>query len=266
MPRLSQIALLSAVLLSAHAEAQSSPLEYRFGLWGGWFFADVDTTMQWNGDQIPGTRIGLESNLGMKDNDSSFNGELEWRFLSRNALKLRFFDLKRNGRSDAPFELVIDGETIPINTEVSSSFRSKVTALSYAFSFIRRDNLTLDLGLGLSIQDLKFEIVADDVAVEETGKVTAPLPTINLGMDWAISPKWILSADAGWFDIKVDNVKGEITEFRTGVTWKAWEKVGINLAYNYFKVKGTVSQEEGDFEGVLTYRFNGPLIGVTATF
>jgi hypothetical protein len=262
--------LLGTLLLSGSLVAQAAegggPFDYRFGLWGGAFFAEVDTSMRWDTSTIPGTEIGLESNLGMDDNATAFNGELEWRFFNRNALKLRYFDLTRDGSSDAPFSLIVNGITIPLAARVDSFFDAEVLALSYSFAFIKRDNLMIDVGLGLSIQDLSFGIAAEDVDLAERGDVSAPLPTITLGLDWAITPRWIASIDLGYFDLKIDNVSGQVSEFRGGITWKAWESVGFELAYNYFDVGAKVTSEEGDFEGKLNYDFKGPMLGIVAVF
>lgn len=242
------------------------PLDYRFGFWGGLFSAEVDSGIRWDSTIVPGTDIGFESTLDMDDNDTSFNGAFEWRFFPRHEFSLRYFKLKRSGLSDSPINLVINGNTIPIDTEVSSYFDSEVLAAHYAFALVRKDNLRLDLGLGLSIQDLKFGLIASDVDFEERGDVTAPLPTLNLGLDWAITPRWIAGAHVGWFDLKVNNIKGEVREARASIKWKPWENVGFDLAYNYFEVRGKVTEEEGRFEGRLKYEFKGPLLGLHLTF
>ena len=263
------LSLLVAVFLyagSAARAADAGPLDYRFAFWGGGYFAEVDTSMRWDSDILPGTDIGFESTLGMDDNESTFNGEFEWRFFNRHALALRYFKLGRNGTNDTPINLIINGITIPINAEVDSFFDVEVIALKYNFAFIKRDNLRMDVGLGLSVQDLKFGIAAREVDIEEDADVTAPLPTITLGLDWAITPKWIANLDLGWFEIKLDNVKGKITEFRGGVTWMPWENVGFNVAYNFFDVEGKVTSEEGNFEGRINYDFRGPMLGVVVTF
>jgi hypothetical protein len=262
--------LLGTLLLSGSLVVQAAegggPFDYRFGLWGGAFFAEVDTSMRWDSSIIPGTDIGLESTLGMDDNSSSFNGEFEWRFFNRNALKFRYFKLTRDGSGDAPFNLIVNGITIPINAQVDSFFDAEVLALAYNFAFIKRDNLMIDVGLGLSIQDLSFGIAAENIDFRERGDVTAPLPTITFGLDWAITPQWIARLDLGYFDLKLDNIRGQITEFRGGIVWKPWKSVGFELAYNYFDVETKVTSPEGDFEGKLNYDFKGPLIGIVATF
>ena len=257
-----------SLIASGLAYGQSSgPFDYRLGFFGGAYFAEVDTNLRWDSSLIRrhGDRTGIEprhegQRLG------SFNGAFEWRFFNRHALSVSYFKLTRSGLADAPFNIIIDGETIPIGAEVSSSFSAKVTSLKYDFAFLKRDNLMMDVGLGLSVQDLGITIAAEDDDVFEEGDVTAPLPTITLGLNWAITPSFIANLDVGWFDLKIDNIKGEITELNAGVTWKPWQNVGFNLAYNYFDVSGRVTDEEGDFEGRLNYDFKGPLLGIVATF
>jgi hypothetical protein len=249
----------------AHA-AEGGPFDYRFGFWGGAFFAEVDTAMRWDSEILGGTEIGFESTLGMDDNASSFNGEFEWRFFNRHAVKLRYFELTRNSSGDTPISLIVNGITIPINARVDSFFDVEVMALSYAFTFVKRDNLMIDGGIGLSIQDLNFGIAATEVDVFEAADVTAPLPTITFGLDWAITPKWIATLDVGYFSIELDNIEGTISEFRGGITWKPFKNVGFNLAYNYFDVEGKVTSPEGNFEGKVNYDFRGPLVGIIATF
>ena len=258
--------LVATLCFAGAAEAQDSPFDYRVAFWGGAFFASVDTNFRWDSSLIEGTEIGLESVLDVADNKDTFNGEFEWRFLRRHELNVRYFRLRRDGETDAPFDLVIDGESFPLNTLVQSKFDVDVFALGYAWSFIKTERWLAELGVGLSVQDFTIGIVAQDINITQSGDVTAPLPTLTLGGSWAITPRWIASLKGGWFDLEVDNVRGQISEARADIEWRVAKNVGLNLAYNYFEVSGRVTSEEGGFEGRVDYEFRGPMLGLKLVF
>ena len=257
---------LLTTLGSPAAQAEDGPFDYTVSMWVGAFFAGADGELRWDTRVLPGTELGWEGTLGMDDNETAFNVELGWRFFNRHELSLRYFEVTRNGDTDSPIQFVVNGRTIPVNTRVESQFDAQVIAAHYEFAFIKRDRLMVQIGLGLSVQDLEFAIEAADVPVQEFGDVTAPLPTITLGLDWALSPKWVFALDLGWFDVKIDNIKGEILEARAGIQWQPWKHVGFNIAYDYFDVRGTVTKQEGNFRGKIGYEFYGPMVGVFAHF
>ncbi|MCZ6888643.1 MAG: hypothetical protein O7H39_09115 [Gammaproteobacteria bacterium] len=260
--------LTVALLLSCFsAAAQQGPFDEKFKIWLGAFRPSLDTSIQWD---TPGGIIGdditFERTLGIDNSKSTLNAELQWRFFPKHSLHVRYFNLERSGTTDVPLEVTIKGITFPIQTPTSSFFDTEVFSVGYAFAPIKRDNMILDLTFGLSIQDISLGILAPDVNFDERSQVTAPLPTLGIGFGYAFAQKWLVKVNGGWFQLKVDNIKGKITEFRAGIEWHAFKNVGFELAYNVFEVDVDVESAEDTFLGSLKYQYEGPLFGVTARF
>ena len=68
----------------------------------------------------------------------------------------------------------------------------------------------------------------------ETASVTAPLPVFGLRGLWEIAPKWYIDAQAQYFTLEIDNIDGEVTDLRAGITWMFAKHWGLGAGYNRF--------------------------------
>ena len=103
--------------------------------------------------------------------------------------------------------------------------------------------MELFLGLGISLQDLALGIQGTESSpipgedLSTTLESTAPLPTLNIGFDYAFSDKWILESRLGWLAVELDlgaddDLSGEIINANAGIMWRAFENVGFFHRFN----------------------------------
>ena len=98
----------------------------------------------------------------------------------------------------------------------------------------------------------------------EAASVTAPLPVFGLRGLWALSPKWYIDAQAQYFQLKIDNIDGRVTDLRAGLTWMATKHVGIGAGYNQFVT--TVNVNRTAFDGQLKWHYSGAQLFITGSF
>ena len=65
-----------------------------------------------------------------------------------------------------------------------------------------------------------------------TLNTTAPLPTLNVGFNYAFSDKWLFMSRLGWLAVELDlgadeDLSGEIMNANVGIKWKAFDYVSF---------------------------------------
>ena len=67
-----------------------------------------------------------------------------------------------------------------------------------------------------------------------------------------------------YFQLKIGDVDGRVTDFRAGVTWMFSKHVGVGAGYNAFTTKVNVTKEA--FDGSMKWRYSGAQIFITGSF
>ena len=166
---------------------------------------------------------------------------------------------------------------------ISSVFDSESIDITYAFSAVFREKHNLAFGIGLALQNLTFgwrpseNCPAEDLCslVEpKEAKATAPLPTFKVVYQYAITDKWIVDTDIGYFalDLELDSEKGEkmigqICNASAAIRWKTWDHVGFNLGYKFFDVDLDYERSGNiPYKAAANYDYRGFVLGVDAFF
>jgi hypothetical protein len=103
----------------------------------------------------------------------------------------------------------------------------------------------------------------------EEFSVTAPLPTLNTQLHYAVTEKWLLGLNLGWLAVEADlsdrsDFSGSIWNSSAGVRYKAFEHVGFQFLWNVFFVD--IEYNKRDLESQLDYTYSGPIFSVQAYF
>ena len=278
------IALLAATLVVAHpAVAQDDsnwndwPLADRWTVSAGYFIPDLDTTLiVTDENQIVGTGISFEKNLGLDDSKGTALLGVDWRFAKRHLLSFRYFHLSRSSIStDSTVTIAIGEEVFDLTLPIQSFFDITAYELSYAYSLLLDERKELAIGIGLSVQDLALGLQGT-ASSPQPGEIidsrldsTAPLPTLNVGFDYAFTDRWLFVSRLGWLAVEADfaadeELSGEIFNATTGISWHTFENVGFFAHYQVFDV-------DVDYldEGVLNaidYNYKGPVVGANVRF
>ena len=273
-------ALLAA---SQPVAAQSSndwenwPTGDRWRIGAGYFAPDLDTAIVVTdtGGNI-GTGISFEQNLGLDDSEGTGLLNIDWRFFKRHAVSYRYFALDRSATtSGSTVTIAIGDEVFDIDLPIQSFFDITAHEVSYSYSLLFDQKKELFVGVGLSLQDLSLGIQGTESSpnpgeiINSTLDSTAPLPTLNVGFDYAFSDKWLFQSRLGWLAVELDlgadeDLSGQIINANAGILWKAFENVGFFAQYQLFDV-------DVDFvdRGVLfaiDYDYKGPVLGVSVSF
>ena len=231
------------------------------------FFPKIDTHARADGNNgLVGTDIDFETDLGLDDSKTLPILDVLWRFAPNHRLQLSYLDLSRSATSVLRTTINWRDQTYQINSTVNGEFDSKVTALTYLYSFYRTPETELSAGIGLHYTDITAGLssVGSAVSVSRSVDAKAPLPVLAFNAAARFSPTLGGELRYQWFGIKIDEYDGSLNVFNAVLSWYPWQNFGIEGGYNYTRYDLSVDKEA--WRGEAKYTFKGPVLGIVARF
>ncbi len=272
---------LTSIVLCASAAAQddwrSWPTGDRWRIAAGYFLPSLDTTVQvTDAEGNIGTRIDFEKNLGLDDSKRTGLLFVDWRFFKRHRLTYSYFELNRSAFSiDSSVSIIIGDNVFDVTLPIQSFFDIEANELAYSYSLLFNKRSDLYVGIGISVQDIAAGLQGTASSpdpgelLNETLDTTSPLPTLNIGFNYAFNEQWIFQSKLGWLAVEADLggdevLDGRIINANVGVRWRAFRNVGFFAQYQLFDVD--VDFREHSLLWTVDYDYQGPLIGVDVKF
>ena len=272
------LALLMATPVAAQNadDWESWPAIDKWSIGLGYFMPDLNTQIVISDeDGNIGTGINFEQNLGLDDSKGTALLFVNWHFARRHALEYRYFQLNRSGAGESSVSIGIGDAIFDITLPIQSFFDITANEIAYSFSALIDERKHLYLGLGISVQDLALGIQGTASSPDPGEPIssnlaqTAPLPTLNIGFDYALSDKWLFISRLGWLAVEAgfgdgQDLSGEIFNTNAGVQWNAFENVGFFLHYQVFSLD--VDYLDNGVLFAIDYEYKGPVLGVDIRF
>ena len=224
----------------------------------GYYVAEVDSAFRIGESNVGvGLDLDVEEFLGLDSNQSAFRFDAGWRWgkTRRHKAEFGWFRFERDGTKflneavEIPPEF---GGGPPVGPgDFTSVFNFDIIKLKYEYSFILDDRADLNVGIGLFVMPIEFGFTAivggvGTSKVEED--ITAPLPVIGLGFDYAFSPKWFLRQQLDLFYLEIGDFAGGITAYNVAVEYMPWKHVGFGLGVDGMRVQ--IEANGSDYPGV----------------
>jgi hypothetical protein len=232
-------------LCAALAESEApSPWE-KVGVRAGGFYTGLSSDLRLGLTAGTGLTVSLEDTLGLDSSLFVFRGDVNYRF-SRN--RRHRFDLSwagyfRNATRTLQEEIVIGGDTIPVGTEVDTTFNFQIIKLLYSWSFIQDARVDLAFGGGFYMMPLNLSIKYQTTE-QQGGVVTVPLPALDFRADILVAPKLYLREKIDIFYLAAGGYSGSMFDLELGLEYRIWKHFGAGVALESFKLK--VKSEEVD--------------------
>jgi hypothetical protein len=235
----------------------------------GYFISNTDTDLS-IGSGL-GLSVNVEDLLGLDTTNSVFRIDGSWRFTDnrRHRFDLTWFSIRRDGSNTIGQDFPIkdkDGNeiTIPAGSQVTSKFDLDIYRGRYSYSFFQDDRMDLAFSIGLYAMPIDIELNASGlIDVNESESFTAPLPTLGLRADFAITPKWFLRSNFEVFYIEIKEFTGTLYESNVAIEYLPWKHLGFGLAFNTFRLGIEADGEDYpgiDFAGELDFKYTGLLL------
>ena len=278
------IAMSLSVSSVALAADDNPMLNDPWRVYVGAFNANVDSTLGFSSVDFPNIPdIDIEDVLGVDDSELVAVAGASWHFKLRHAVELEFFSLNRNAQLSGTFTPPIQIDDLFIEDgQITSSYDTTMTRLTYAYSIVRSERSDLQLMAGIHIAKLDIAVqLAGGVCLPTTTpseppgcpastsgddrkSVSAPLPHFGAAYTYAFTPTVGMHFGLKGFAIEIDNIEGTIIEIDADVAWQPWKNIGIGAGVRYFKTE--VDSTGSDVDGSIKFEYFGPMVYVQATF
>ena len=248
--------------------SQDTPWE-KFSFNAGYFISSTNTNLSLGSGL--GVTVDVEELLGLDTTNSVFRVDAFWRLTDnrRHRLDFTWFSFRRDGNRTIGQDIEYEDDegniiTIPAGSQVNTKFDLDIYKAAYSYSFFQDDRMDFAANIGLYIMPIDIGINATGlINVDETERFTAPLPTLGIRMDFAITPKWFLRSGFDVFYLEVKEFTGAIYEAHVAVEYLPWKHLGFGLGFNTFNLDIEADGEDYpqiDFVGELNFRYSGLLL------
>lgn len=242
-----------------------------FGI--GVFLQAFDTSLRVDNQNVGiGDSVDLENDLGLKEDETVFWTNVNWRFADKHRLGVSYFSINRNSSATALRDLVIGDEIYPVGTSLKTEFDVNITPFYYAYSFIKNDKHELagSFGFHWFAIDLKIEGSASSAAGDADANVSAsadaPLPLFGIRYDYYVNQRWTTSVHGEVFALDIADValnfSGNLYNIRLSTDYWVTNNFGIGAAINWFNLDAEV--DDNNWKGAVDYRYFGPQIYLQA--
>lgn len=252
------LALLALNVTSSARGEELNPLNDQLSLSIGAFLLTTNTTVRVDGSGVEGTPFNLERSLGITNHDS-FRVDGYWRFFKRHKLRLMYFDQNRSATHTINEEIVFNGQTFPVNTQLSARLDTVVAEAAYEYAFLRGQSYELSGSVGLHDLSFRLSLAAVGTTTNQSASaradVNGPLPVVGLHYVWEFAPQWHLDALAQFFSLRFDHYDGNLQDYNASVIYMPWKNFGLGAGWNEFVTHVNVSAS--GFGGNLDWRYGG---------
>lgn len=266
------------------AEGYNPMLDDAWRVYLGGFDASVDSKISIYSDTLPEIPpLDVEDLLGLDDSKTVAWGGVGWKFAPKHSLELEMFTLNRSESESGTYTPPIQiGDFYIEGGELSTSYDTDLTRLTYSYSVIRNERSDLQLQGGLHLASLSIKVqlagsVCGPATVptappgcpvassgDDSESVSAPLPHLGISYAYAITPTVAINLSLKGFAVKIDDIDGSIFEVDADIAWQPFRHVGFGIGARYFNTE--VDSKGSSLNGKFKFEYLGPAIYVHATF
>ena len=258
VPLFALVALFAVAPLSAQPQSD-------FVLSAGWFPTSFNSSARLSAEDIVGTDVDLENDLGLDTRAQNFRIEGLWRFRPKHSLEFGYTAWRRTADHTIEREIEWGENRFDAGAEIRAVNNAQFIKLAYHYSFIRTDRTELAATAGVDMVWNKTSLEGEGTIVGSGGQEVsgfisedynyiAPAPVFGLSYGYMVRPDTLLRASAEYFQATFEDTTGKILDVRGSADYYFSPRYGAGLGYNWVGYK--VERER--FDG--TYDFSGPIL------
>ena len=270
------VLVLALVPMVCHAaDPPNEQLWERHSINFGLFLTDLETSLRL-GAGI-GVDVDVEKALELDTSLSVFRLDGQWRFSDnlRHRLDFSWLSFHREASRVLDEEIRFEDKegneiVLEIGQKVKSRFNMDFYRIAYSYSFIQDNRIDLAFSTGLYVAPIDTSIEASGIAESKgKGEFTAPLPTIGLRLDIALTPKWFVRYQTNLLYLTIDTFTGSILQSTAALEYKAWNHVSFGLGFDTMRIKIKSEGEDYpniDFTGTVEFQYTGLMVYTKINF
>lgn len=214
-------------------------LSDRFFVNLGGYLTDFRTDASIGSGNLLGAFLRLEDELGVEKDQTVARLDGAYRFNPKHAIGFSLWSLDRRGSSFIAGEIDIGDETFRGGALLESELKTSLFRVDWRYALLRTDRGEAGFVVGLS--NFKFDMAFQgEVEVQAGGSmqrrfgrveesVLAPVPTIGIFLNHAITRRLLLGAQASWLDAEIGDIEADIRETLFTLTYYFTPSVGLGF-------------------------------------
>jgi hypothetical protein len=263
------IAALSLAAAGAASAADTDvpihpALRDRFNFGVGGFFPKTATSAQLQSATGVGANVDFENALGITDSKSVPMAFGRWRFGERWRVEAEYFRLNRSGSKTLDRDIQWGDTVYPVNSRLDSKFDFSDMRISAGYSFFKRPDKEVGIGLGLHVAQYDVSLSGNSFATQSSA-VTAPLPVLSIFSQFALTERWAVSARMDRFAMHYEDFDGSLTGLALDLMYQPFRNVGFGLGTRALALDAS-AKNDADRSARFRQTFQGPVLFVTVSF
>jgi hypothetical protein len=210
-----------------------------------------------------GVIVDFEDAFGLDERKLTTIGGFTWRMTERWRLEVEYFGLNRSATRTLANN-VDWGSGFTSGTTVDASFNFYDTRVSAGYSFFKRRDKELGIGLGLHVAGIKASVASTSGGTAEAADVLAPLPVLNLYGMFALTDEWAVRMRMDWLSLSYGDYTGDIRNTAIDVLYQPFRHVGFGLGMRGLILD--VKIEDPGWTGRARTAYTGPAAFMTVSF
>ena len=265
----SVLGILLAGCVAAASAAQGDIPEHpalndRFYFGAGAFYPKTNTQAQLTSNATGiGTTVDFEESLDMPRQKTVPSLIGRWRFGQRWRLDAEYFQLNRSGDRTTDREIIWGDQTFPVNSRVTSDFDFADLRVSVGYSFFKRPDKELGVGLGLHVATYDVSLNTANLGGQDED-VLAPLPVLSLYGQFALTERWAVGTRLDRFSLSYDKYSGSLTSLALDVVYQPFRNVGVGAGYRALAIRAEVEGDRATLR--MRQNFEGPILFVNVSW
>ena len=265
--------LVLGALPARAADADEAPdlLNEPFYAALGSYILNSDTKVRLDGSGQHGNRVDWENTFGGGD-QTRFRIDGYWRFGERHKVRALWFSSSTTESRRLDRDIHWGDETFPLSARAEGQIKFDIYELAYEYAFLRRENYEVTGTIGLHYTEFSARISAKaetsngtlEQDISQKASVGAPLPVLGLRGMWGLPHHFWLDASAQVFALSIDNISGNVQDYKIALFWQPKKWLGLGLGYNQFGVNVDVGKDR--FDGSLDWTYRGPMLFYSGAF
>ena len=262
------LVLLLLAAIAAPVWGQDIPshpaLQDRFWLGAGAFFPQTNTQASLASNRTGvGTTVDFEDALDLERSKTVPGFVGRWRIGERWRIDAEYFQLNRTSERTVDRQITWGDQTIPVNANVQTKFNFSDLRVSAGYSFFRRKDKELGVGIGLHMAAYDVSLTTANFG-SEGEDVLAPLPVLSIYGQFALTDTWAVGSRLDRFTLSYDKYEGSITSLALDILYQPFRHVGFGAGYRALAIRAEVQGDNATLR--MRQTFQGPLLFMNLSF
>lgn len=258
------VATARAQTASMEAAPRHPALNDRFTLELGGFYFQTSTQASLSGSSGgAGVIIDFENALGLEERNWGGIGGFLWRMTERWRLEVEYFEVNRSASRTLAVDVSWGDQTFSKGTTVNSSYDFSDARIGVGYSFFKRPDKELGVGVGLHVASIK-SMIGSTGSNAEAADVLAPLPVLSLYGAFALTKEWAVRMRTDWLSVNYGPYSGDLRNTAIDLLYQPFRNVGFGLGSRTLVFD--VEVDKTSWQGRARSAFTGPTAFLTVSF